>query len=277
MAELREAGALGFSDDGLPIRSAGIMRRALQYQRLCGGTIALHEEDPDLSGAGVMHEGAVSAALGLAGVPSVSESTMIARDAALAGYEDGPHPRPAPLRGRVGRGGPRRARRRRRRSAARRPRTTSASPTRRSAASTPARFKMNPPLRAEADRQALIEGLRDGTIDCIATDHAPHASRGKGGPVRGRGDGRHRAGDRLRGDPHRARPAGHDRARPAGRAAGRRRRSLRARAADPGAGQRGERRPLRPRPAEWTVGEDGYESRSVNSWCAGQARSPAGS
>ena len=63
------------------------MRRALQYQRLCGGTIALHEEDPELSGDGVMHEGPVSAALGLAGIPSVSEATMIARDAALAAYE----------------------------------------------------------------------------------------------------------------------------------------------------------------------------------------------
>ena len=89
MASLRAAGAAGFSDDGLPIRSASIMRRALQYQRLCGGTIALHEEDPELSGAGVMHEGAVSAALGLDGVPSISESTMIARDAAIAGYEEG--------------------------------------------------------------------------------------------------------------------------------------------------------------------------------------------
>ena len=61
MASLRDAGAFGFSDDGLPIRSARLLRRALQYQRLCGGTIALHEEDPDLSGAGVMHEGPVSA------------------------------------------------------------------------------------------------------------------------------------------------------------------------------------------------------------------------
>src|SRR5262249_62148455 len=84
MAALRDAGALGFSDDGLPVRSARLLRRALQYQRLCGGTIALHEEDPELSGDGVMHEGEVSAAHGLAGVPSVSESTMIARDAALA-------------------------------------------------------------------------------------------------------------------------------------------------------------------------------------------------
>ena len=88
MVELREAGAIGFSDDGLPIRSANVMRRALQYQHLCGGNIALHEEDPALSGDGVMHEGPVSAAVGLAGIPSVSESTMVARDAALARYED---------------------------------------------------------------------------------------------------------------------------------------------------------------------------------------------
>ena len=90
-------GAIGFSDDGLPISSARVMRRALQYQHLVGGQLALHEEDHDLSrpaGAhephqgGVMHEGIVSAALGLAGIPSVAESTMIARDAALAAYED---------------------------------------------------------------------------------------------------------------------------------------------------------------------------------------------
>ena len=136
MAELRDAGAVGFTDDGLPIRSARVLRRALQYQRLCGGTIALHEEDPELSGDGVMHEGPVSAALGLAGIPSVSESTMIARDAALAGYEDGADPRPAPLRRRVGRGGRAPPRRPGCRSAARPARTTSASPTRRCAAST---------------------------------------------------------------------------------------------------------------------------------------------
>ena len=88
MAALREAGAVGFSDDGLPITDAGVMRRALQYQHLVGGTILLHEEDPALTGDGVMGEGAVSAALGLAGVPDVSESTMIARDGALCLYED---------------------------------------------------------------------------------------------------------------------------------------------------------------------------------------------
>src|SRR5205085_8676179 len=89
MAALTEAGALGFTDDGKPVVSAGLLRKALQYQRLAGGVIALHEEDPALSGEGVMHEGAVSARLGLAGIPSVSESTMVARDGALAVYEDG--------------------------------------------------------------------------------------------------------------------------------------------------------------------------------------------
>ena len=82
MAELRDAGALGFTDDGKPVVVGRYAAQALQYQRLCGGVIALHEEDPALSGDGVMHEGAVSAALGLAGIPSlISESTMIARDA----------------------------------------------------------------------------------------------------------------------------------------------------------------------------------------------------
>ena len=89
MAELRECGALGFTDDGKPVHRAGILRKALQYQKLCGGIIALHEEDPTLSGRGVMHEGEVSARLGLAGIPSISESTLIARDASLARYEDG--------------------------------------------------------------------------------------------------------------------------------------------------------------------------------------------
>ncbi len=89
MAELRDEGALGFTDDGKPVVSAGMLRKALQYQRLAGGVLALHEEDPSLSGSGAMHEGAVSALLGIAGIPSVSESTMVARDCALAGYEGG--------------------------------------------------------------------------------------------------------------------------------------------------------------------------------------------
>ncbi len=73
MAELRLQGALGFTDDGRPVQSAGMLRKALQYQRLCGGVLSLHEEDPTLSRGGAMHEGAVSAALGIGGIPSVAE------------------------------------------------------------------------------------------------------------------------------------------------------------------------------------------------------------
>jgi dihydroorotase len=89
MWELAEAGAAAFTDDGLPVRSAGVMRQALQYQRLAGRVLALHEEEPSLSRKGVMHEGLVSAVLGVAGIPSVSESTMVQRDCALARYEGG--------------------------------------------------------------------------------------------------------------------------------------------------------------------------------------------
>ena len=173
MAELRKLGAAGFTDDGRPVTDAGVLRRALQYQRLCGGVLALHEEDPALSGKGAMHEGVVSAMLGVAGIPSVSESTLIARDCALAGYENARiHIQHLSARESV------------EAIAAAKSRgvavTCEASPhhltmTDEDVRTLDTRRKMNPPLRAEEDRQALIEGLRDGTIDCIATDHAPHA------------------------------------------------------------------------------------------------------
>jgi dihydroorotase len=177
MAELRDAGAIGFSDDGFPISNARVLRRALQYQRLAGGLIALHEEDPDLSGGGVMHEGEVSAALGMAGVPSVSESTTIARDCSLALYEEAPiHVQHLSARASVEEIA--------RAKAAGVRVTCEATPhhltlTDEAVRSLDARFKMNPPLRSEDDRQALIDGLRDGTIDCVATDHAPHAAEEK--------------------------------------------------------------------------------------------------
>src|SRR6185295_17759370 len=84
MAELAHAGALGFTDDGKPVHRAGILRKALQYQRLAGGVLCLHEEDQTLSGKGVMHEGDVSPGPGLAGTPSFSEWTLTPRAAALA-------------------------------------------------------------------------------------------------------------------------------------------------------------------------------------------------
>ncbi|MGH2870758.1 MAG: dihydroorotase [Solirubrobacteraceae bacterium] len=177
MADLRDAGAIGFTDDGKPVVSAGILRRALQYQRLAGGIIALHEEDPTLSGDGVMHEGAVSARLGMAGIPSVSESTMIDRDGALAIYEDArvhfQHLSSA--------------------ESVQALQDAKAAGARVSGEASPhhltltddvvrtldSRFKVNPPLRTERDRRALVEGLRSGVIDCVATDHAPHARHEK--------------------------------------------------------------------------------------------------
>jgi dihydroorotase len=173
MAELRDAGALGFSDDGVPVHGSRVLRRALQYQHLCGGVLCLHEEDPDLSGDGVMHEGTVSAALGLAGIPAVSESTMIARDAALALYE-GARIHVLHVSARESVAAVELAK------ASGTELTAEVSPhhltlTAEEVRSLNARFKMNPPLRGPDDRQALIAGLRSGTLDCIGTDHAPHS------------------------------------------------------------------------------------------------------
>ena len=177
MAELADAGALGFTDDGKPVVSAGMLRKALQYQRLCGGVIALHEEDPALSRDGVMHEGGVSARLGLAGIPSVSESTMIARDVALAGYE-GARVHFQHLSAAESVEGLERAKQAGLRV------TAEVTPhhlalTDDVVRTLDSRFKMNPPLRTDTDRRALIDGLRSGVIDCVATDHAPHARHEK--------------------------------------------------------------------------------------------------
>jgi dihydroorotase len=268
MAALREAGTVGFSDDGLPVRSARVLRRALQYQRLCGGTIALHEEDPELSGDGVMHEGPVSAALGLGGIPSVSESTMIARDAALAGYEGArvhvQHLSAAESVEAV--------------------RSAKLAGVRISAEATPhhlcltdeavrsldaSRHKMNPPLRAEADRQALLDGLRDGTVECIATDHAPHVAEEKEVPFEQAAmgvTGLETAFAALH--TYLVLPGVLDLGLVVERLAG---------GAEPFDLERPTLAPdseanivLCDLAATWTVGEEGYESRSDNSWCAGE-------
>ena len=178
MAELSESGALGFTDDGRPVHRAAILRKALQYQRLCGRVLALHEEDPSLSGAGVMHEGEVSARLGLAGIPSISESTMIARDAAIAGFEQGRiHIQHLSARESVAAVAEAKARGVRIAAEASPHHLTLTHEAILERLDT--RLKMNPPLRSEDDRRALVDGLRDGTIDCIATDHAPHAREEK--------------------------------------------------------------------------------------------------
>jgi dihydroorotase len=180
MAELADVGATGFTDDGLPVRSAGVMRQALQYQRLAGRMIALHEEDPSLSGAGVMHEGEMSALLGVAGIPSVSESTMVARDCALARYEEGRiHVQHVSARETV--------EVIEQAAAAGTQITCEATPhhlllTDEDVRGLDTNMKMNPPLRADSDRRALIEALRSGVIGCLATDHAPHAREEKEQP-----------------------------------------------------------------------------------------------
>jgi dihydroorotase len=177
MGDLTDAGASGFTDDGMPIGSPGLMRRALQYAAITDRPLALHCEETTLSRGGQMHEGAVSAELGFSGYPSVAESLMVERDLALAAYEGQPvHLMHLSARESV--------------EALSRAQvagvvaTGEVTPhhlclTDEAVRSLDPNVKMNPPLRAEEDRQALIAGLRDGTIAAIATDHAPHARHEK--------------------------------------------------------------------------------------------------
>jgi dihydroorotase len=177
MAELAERGAAGFSDDGRPVASAGLMRRALQYVAVARRPLALHCEEPTLSAAGQMHEGAVSAELGFAGYPSVAESLMVERDLALADYEG----RPLHLLHLSARESVEALRAARAAGIAA---TAEVTPhhlclTDEAVRSLDPNLKMNPPLRSAEDRAALIAALREGTITCIATDHAPHARHEK--------------------------------------------------------------------------------------------------
>ena len=180
MVELARLGAAAFTDDGHPVVSAGLMQRALQYSGAAGRLLALHEEEPTLSRDGQMHEGAVSASLGLAGWPSVAESVMIERDCSLGAYLQRPlhimhlsaQESVAAVRAAQARGV--------RVSAEVSPHHLCL--TDETVRTLDPNRKMNPPLRAEDDRQALLEGLRDGTIACIATDHAPHARHEKETP-----------------------------------------------------------------------------------------------
>jgi dihydroorotase len=175
MGDLRAAGCVAFSDDGRPVATALLMRRALEYASMFGVPIIDHCEDPSLKGEGVAHEGAVAGMLGLRGIPGAAESVMVERDISVAEL----------TRGRVHIA---------HMSVAQSLRAVQAGKARNIAVTcevTPhhftltdaalaerggydTNFKMNPPLREEADRLALIEGLRDGSIDAIATDHAPH-------------------------------------------------------------------------------------------------------
>jgi dihydroorotase len=180
MGELAAAGAVGFSDDGVPVAAPGLMRRAFQYGAVTGKRLALHCEERTLSRDGQMHEGEVSAELGFTGYPSVAESLMVERDLALAAYERQPlHLLHLSAWESV--------------QALRRARgdgvqaTAEVTPhhlclTDEAIRSLDPNLKMNPPLRSASDRTALIEGLKDGTIVAIATDHAPHARHEKDVP-----------------------------------------------------------------------------------------------
>jgi dihydroorotase len=170
--EMVEAGAVAVSDDGKPVASSHLMRTALEYAKIFGIPVADHCEDMSLAHGGAMHEGVVSVRLGLKGIPSAAEEIMVARDIILAELTGGHvHLCHMSTRGSV--------------ELIRRAKEKGLRVT---AEATPHHFalthhrcegydtdaKMNPPLREEADRDAIRQGLRDGTIDCIATDHAPH-------------------------------------------------------------------------------------------------------
>jgi dihydroorotase len=177
LGAMREAGAVGFSDDGRPVMNAQILRRALEYASMLGAPVIEHAEDLHLSAGGSMHAGAVALRLGLRGISSASEAAMVARDLLLA-EESGAHIHIAHLSTAA---------------SVRLLREAKARGVRASAEVTPhhltlcdedlvpydTNYKMNPPLRSAADRAAVREALAEGTIDAIATDHAPHAPHEK--------------------------------------------------------------------------------------------------
>jgi dihydroorotase len=180
MAELAATGAVAFTDDGRPVESAGLMRRALQYSALTRRPLALHCEEPTLSRGGHAHEGEVSAELGLGGYPSTAESVMVERDLALAAAEERPihlmhlsaRESVVALDAALAAG-----------SAV----SGEVTPhhlvlTDDAVRSLDPNMKMNPPLRSEHDRAVLRDALRRGAISCVATDHAPHARHEKDVP-----------------------------------------------------------------------------------------------
>jgi dihydroorotase len=170
--DLVEAGAVAISDDGKPVKNSEIMRRALELTRPLGVPVIQHAEDPDHKGIGVMHEGWVSTRIGLKGIPDMAEAVIVARDALLAELTGG--------RVHVAHVSAARSvqiiRRAKERGIAMTGETTPHHLllTDEAVSGYDPRTKMNPPLRSARDREALIEGVVDGTIDCLATDHAPH-------------------------------------------------------------------------------------------------------
>ncbi len=175
MADMQEAGIVAVSDDGHPVADAGVYRRAMEYARGLGLTIVGHCEEPCLTADGVMHEGAAATRAGLPGIPAASENVAVGRDIELVRLTGcAYHVAHLSTAGAVDLV--------RRAKADGLPVTAEVTPHHLTlcdvdvaASEYDTSFKMAPPLRSAADRQAVIEGLADGTIDAIATDHAPHS------------------------------------------------------------------------------------------------------
>ena len=173
MAELIDAGAVAFSDDGKSVANSLVLRRAMEYVRMFDVPIIEHCEDANLAAGGAMHEGFVSTNLGIPGIPSIAEDVIVARNIKLAEYTKCKiHIAHISTAGSV-----ELVRRAKEKNI---PVTAEAAPhhftlTDETIRSFDANFKMNPPLRSQEHVDAIIEGLKDGTIDAIATDHAPHS------------------------------------------------------------------------------------------------------
>jgi dihydroorotase len=177
IGELKRAGAVALSDDGAPIMNAELMRRAMEYARMLDITIIEHCEDVNLFNNGVMNEGEVSVALGLRGIPAVAETVMVARNILLAEMTGAKfHVAHLSAAGSVEL--VRQAKKKGLQV------TAETAPhywtlSEKSIKNYNTNFKINPPLRSEADVAALRKGIKEGVIDCLVTDHAPHASTEK--------------------------------------------------------------------------------------------------
>jgi dihydroorotase len=177
MGEMKDAGIVAVSDDGKPVMNADLMRRALEYARTFGLCVVQHAEDLHLSSGGVMNEGVNATRAGLRGQPPMAESVMVARDLELVAWT-GARYHVAHISTAASVRAVREAKRRGL------PVTAEVTPhhltlTDAACCSYDTSTKCAPPLRTDADLAALKEGLADGTIDCIATDHAPHAAQEK--------------------------------------------------------------------------------------------------
>lgn len=180
MGEIGAAGAVAFSDDGRPLATAALTRRALQYVKVSGRYVAIHAQDDSLMKGGQMHESPVSARLGLTGIPSLCESLDVSRTLDICEYEDSivhvHHVSAAESVELIERAKAKGVRV-----------TAEATPHHLTLTDTAVEaldpnLKMNPPLRAERDRRALVAALKSGVIDCVATDHAPHVAEDKDVP-----------------------------------------------------------------------------------------------